>query len=338
MRPSPLSAALIAVALMSPFSAALAQAPAQQPAGCTGLVPAAMGGPIPTDRNLIMLRWLSTANYELTYRGRVYLLDAYFDRGPRNRPTGVVPSEVKRADAIFIGHAHFDHMSDAVPIARRMKAPVYGAKITIDTADALGLPADLGHVVADGDALKFPGMTVEAALARHSTLKPEVLAALHKVFELDAPPETPEELAAAKEVRARGSFAPEVITQGTIAYAFIFDTGFKLLWLDSAGPVTDGDRALARKLGPVDIAIVAYQGHPVAETQIPYTLDLVKLFKPRLYLPAHHDEIFGSFVDLGVEPLFEAIQRALPGTRTIAPLHQRPLCFDIAGAARAKTN
>jgi hypothetical protein len=51
-----------------------------------------MGGPIPADRNLIMLRWLSTANYELVYHGHVYVLDAYFERGPRNRPTGVVPS------------------------------------------------------------------------------------------------------------------------------------------------------------------------------------------------------------------------------------------------------
>ena len=93
--------------------------------------------------------------------------------------------------------------------------------------------------------------------------------------------------------------------------------------------MTEGDRALARKLGPVDLAIVAYQGHPVAKTQIPVTLDLVKLFKPRIYMPAHHDEIYGTFLDLGVEPLFEAIQEALPGTKTIAPLHGRPICFDI---------
>jgi len=55
----------------------------------------------------------------------------------------------------------------------------------------------------------------------------------------------------------------------------------------------------------------------------------VKVFRPRLFMPAHHDEIFGTFVDLGVEPLFEAIEEALPGTRTLAPLHRRPYCFDI---------
>ncbi len=320
---------IAAMALIASCTAALAQGSRQDQEACSSLIPAAMGGPIPTDRNVIMLRWLSTANYELAYHGHLYLLDAYFDRGPRNRPTGVVPSRVQRADAIFIGHAHFDHMSDAAPIAQRMMAPVYGASITIETARTLGLPPQLGHTVGNGDTLQFPEMTVDTALARHSTLKPEVLQGLGKLFDLDAAPATPEDVAAEKAIRAKGSSAPEVITEGTIAYAFTFDTGFKLLWLDSAGPVTDGDRALAQKLGPVDIAIVAYQGHPVAETQVPVTLELVKLFRPRIFLPSHHDEIFGAFVDLGVEPLFEAIQEALPGTRTIAPLHRRAMCFNI---------
>jgi L-ascorbate metabolism protein UlaG (beta-lactamase superfamily) len=296
---------------------------------CTGVLPAAMGGSLATNQNVIVLRWLGTSNFELAFRGQVFLLDAYFDRGPRNRPTGIVPSEVRRTDGIFIGHGHFDHMSDAVPIALRTKSHVYGAPITIATAYRLGLPKDLGISVGDGEVFTFTGFTVTAALAQHSTLQPEVLATLGKLFELDARPATAQELAAENEIRSRGTFAPEVITQGTIAYAFTFDTGFKLIWLDSAGPVTEGDRALARKLGPVDLAIVAYQGHPVAETQIPVTLDLVKLFKPRIYMPAHHDEIYGTFLDLGVEPLFEAIQEALPGTQTIAPLHGRPICFDI---------
>ena len=306
-----------------------AQTSRQDLDACASLVPGAMGGPIATDRNTIVLRWLSTANYELTYRGQVFLLDAYFDRGPRNRPTGVVPREVKRTDAIFLGHAHFDHMSDAVPIAKLTRAKVYGAQIAIETALKLGLPPEQGQVVVGGDTLKFANFTVDTALAQHSTLKPEVLQQLAKLFDLDARPGTPAELAAEKDIMARGTFAPEVITQGTMAFAFTFDTGFKLVWINSAGPVTDGDRALAQKLGPVDIAIIAYQGHPIAETQVPYTLDLVKLFRPRIYLPAHHDEIFGTFVDLGVEPLFEAIQDALPRTQTIAPLHRRPMCFDL---------
>jgi L-ascorbate metabolism protein UlaG (beta-lactamase superfamily) len=307
-----------------------AQSTASEPEACRSLVPAAMGGPLLADDNKIVLRWLSTSNYELVYRGQVFLLDAYFERGPRNRPTGIVPGEVAKTDAIFIGHAHFDHISDVGAIAQRTKAKVVGAPITIETAYKLGVPAGQGTVVAGGETLHFPGVAVDAALAQHSTLSREVLDALGRVFDLDAGPATPAEAEAEKAVMAKGTFAPEVITKGTIAYGFTFDSGFKLVWLDSAGPITDGDRALAQKLGPVDIAIVAYQGHPVSQIQVPVTLELVKLFKPRIFMPAHHDQIYGTFVDLGVEPLFEAIQDALPGTQTIAPLHRRPICFDIS--------
>jgi glyoxylase-like metal-dependent hydrolase (beta-lactamase superfamily II) len=141
---------LCAAALVSLVAGTQSHAAGTDADACRSLVPTAMGGPMLNDPGKIMLRWLSTSNYELVYRGQVFLLDAYFDRGPRNRPTGVVPGEVKRADAIFIGHAHFDHMSDAAPIAQKTKAKVVGAAITIDTAYKLGVAEDQGTAVADG--------------------------------------------------------------------------------------------------------------------------------------------------------------------------------------------
>ncbi len=251
---------LCAAAVVSVVASTQTYAAATDADACRSLVPAAMGGPMLRDPGKIMLRWLSTSNYELVYRGQVFLLDAYFDRGPRNRPTGIVPGDVKQTDAIFIGHAHFDHMSDVAPIAQKTKAKVIGAPITIETAYKLGVPEGQGTAVAGGETLKFKGVTLDAALAQHSTLSREVLDTLSKLYDLDAGPATPEQAAAERAILAKGTFAPDVITKGTIAYAFTFDTGFKLVWIDSAGPVTDGVRALAQKLGPVDIAIVAYQG------------------------------------------------------------------------------
>lgn len=319
-------------AVMVTGAALLASAPAaaQDAEACRSMIPAVMGGPLLRANDAILLRWLSTSNYELVYDGHVFLLDVYYDQGPRNRPTGVVPGEVKTADAIFIGHAHFDHIADVGTVAQMTKARVFGAPISIETAYKLGVPRGQGTAVAGGETWQVDGVRIDAALAQHSTLKPEVLQTLGRLFDADAGAATPEQAAAMSAIRARGTFAPEVITKGTIAYGFTFPTGFKLVWLDSAGPVTDGDRALAAKLAPVDIAIIAYQGHPVSQVQVPVTLELVKLFRPRIFLPAHHDQAFGTFVDLGVEPLFEAIQAELPRTETIAPLHRRPMCFDIS--------
>src|SRR5262249_26166275 len=124
---------LFAAAAVGLVAIAQSQGAGTGPGRFRGLGPTAMGGPMLSDPGKIMLRWLSTSNYELVYRGQVFLLDAYFDRGPRNRPTGVVPGEVKQVDAIFIGHGHFDHMSDAAPIAQKTKAKEIGAPITIRT-------------------------------------------------------------------------------------------------------------------------------------------------------------------------------------------------------------
>ena len=322
-----------AVAAVLAASPALAAADA----ACSSTTPVAMGGLMPKSNSTVLLRWMSTSNYELVYRNQVLLLDTYFERGPRNRSTGVVPDQVKKADAIFIGHAHFDHISDVGPIATKTKAKVYGAPITIETAYKLGVPQGQGQVVADGGTVKISRtVTVDAGLAQHSTLSREVLDTLGKLYDLDAGPATQEQAAAEKSVLSKGTFAPDVITKGTMAYVFTLDTGFKILWLDSAGPVTEGDRKLAAKVGPVDIAIIAYQGHPVSQIQVPVTLELVKLFKPRIFIPAHHDQIFGTFVDLGVEPLLEAVKAALPGVRTIAPLHLEPQCFDVSKKARQR--
>jgi hypothetical protein len=232
---------ITAAILIGTVSLASLVAPADaQPAdACKSLVPAAMGGPMPGDKNTIVLRWLSTSNYELAFRDQVILLDAYFEQGPRSRPTGIVPNEVKKTDAIFVGHPHFDHISDVGPISQRTSARVIGAPITIDTAYKLGIPQGRGTSVADGETLKFDGFNVDAALAQHSTLKSEVLQTLGKLYDADAGPATPEQAAAEAAIRAKGTFDPDVITKGTIAYGFTFDTGFKLVWLDSAGPVTD---------------------------------------------------------------------------------------------------
>ena len=321
---------LIGTAPLASFVASAAAQPVA-PDACRSLIPAAMGGPVPGDKNTIVLRWLSTSNYELAFRDQVILLDAYFEQGPRSRPTGIVPGEVKKTDAIFIGHPHFDHISDVGPIAQRTNARVIGAPITIDTAYKLGVPQGRGTAVAGGETLKFDGFTVDAGLAQHSTLKSEVLQTLGKLYDADAGPATPEQAAAEAAIRAKGTFDPEVITKGTIAYGFTFDTGLQAACGSTAparSPTACG--RWRAKLAPVDVAIIGYQGHPVAQVQVPVTLEIVKLFKPRTYVPAHHDQIYGTFVDLGVEPLFEAIQEALPGTQTIAPLHRRANCFDIS--------
>ncbi|MDO9714138.1 MBL fold metallo-hydrolase [Paracraurococcus lichenis] len=305
--------------------------PFRHQAACSSYKPAAVGGPVlPSRIPGLTLRWLGTSNYEVAYKGKVVLLDTYYDRGPRNRSIGFTPDQVTRADAILIGHAHFDHISDAVSIAGRTGAVVAGAAISADYLRSQGLPE--GQILAVGNGSQFQlsdDITVDVALARHSTLSADVLKDAGQIYTDTSGTPTAEETAAEAAIRARGSSDPNIITEGTLAYVLTFDTGFRLLWLDSAGHVTPGDEALIARLGRIDAAIIAYQGNPIAAVQVPVTNALVQLFKPTIYLPAHHDEIAGVFFNLGLEPLFEAIHAELPTTRTLNPLYRAPICLDL---------
>src|SRR5262249_15598143 len=254
----------------------------------------------------------------------------------RNRPIGFTAEQVTKANAIFVGHAHFDHISDIGPVAKQTKAPVVGAPITIETAIKLGVPKEQTMTVKGGEALKFGDVTADIALAHHSTPAAGIQEALGNLYKLEYGPDSPEEAATTKAVRERGTFSPDVANKGTLAFGLTFPNGFKVVVLDSAGPITEGDRALAQKLGRADIAIIGYQAPAVGERQAAETFPLVKLFNPRPDLPSHHDASFGSWLDLGLEPLFERIRDEMPDTRFLAPLYRSPICVATGGAERAK--
>jgi L-ascorbate metabolism protein UlaG (beta-lactamase superfamily) len=79
--------------------------------------------------------WLGVAGVRLAYEGTSVLLDPYVTRVPlaslvRRRTAtadvATIDRYVPRADAILLGHTHFDHALDAPAIARRDRCPVYG--------------------------------------------------------------------------------------------------------------------------------------------------------------------------------------------------------------------
>lgn len=300
-------------------------------AACRSLVPASVGGPMPPS-GVMSIRWLGTTNFEIAYRGQIILFDTHYDRGPRSRPIGVLPGDITRADLIMLGHAHFDHMSDVQLIAANTGAPVMGAKTATDTALSLGVPAKQLITVTGtgGELFNFARFSVEPILAQHSSLDPNLLNAFSNAITLAIGTPTAEEAAAEAEIRSRGTFSPDVITKGTIAYLLTLDNGFHLIYRNSAGPITPYEQqAMERIGGRTDVAIVAYIGQYDADRQIATTLPIVELYNPRLMLPAHHDELVPFSLDMGIEPLRMAIRDQLPGTRTASPLYREPVCINV---------
>ena len=155
-------------AVLSLSAAALA---ADIPEACNSYKAGVTGGPLPpATSETVVVRWLANANFEFAYKGKVYLFDAYFDRTPRSHALGFKAADVSKAEAIFVSHAHFDHISDIGPVAKQTGAPVIGAPITIETAKKLGAPEKQLIVAKGGESMKFGDATVEIALAQHSTI------------------------------------------------------------------------------------------------------------------------------------------------------------------------
>jgi L-ascorbate metabolism protein UlaG (beta-lactamase superfamily) len=307
------------------------------PDACNSYTPAVTGGPMPPrESDTVVIRWLGNANFEFAYRGKVYLFDAYFDRTPRSHEIGFKAEDVSKAEAIFVSHAHFDHISDIGPVAKQTGAPVVGAPITAEIAKKLGAPERQIVVAKGGETMNFGDATVEIALAQHSTIQPGLLDIYTSLYKNDSPPYSEEEKTRLDYVQSLGTFDPKVITEGTLAYGLVLPSGFRAVLIGSAGPITPGVRALAEKLGPVDVAIVAYQVHAVSDTQIGYTWPFIELFKPRLFLPAHHDSAPPAWVDLGLEPLFDKIRRDMPNTAFLAPLYRSPICVAGGGSDKGK--
>ena len=321
------SAALVAAPFLTPttlFAQQRGYTLSDDPALAT-LVQTSVGGPSPASDDTLIIRWLGCANHELAFRDQVVLLDAWYDRGPHNRPLGFAPQDVTRANLIINGHAHFDHIADIAAVARQTGATVMGAPISIGYLRSLGLPDSQLLPTAGGEHFDFDGYTVDAILAHHSVLPTEVLSKLGEALAADSSPLSAAEQQQAAEIRARGLMDPRIITEGTIAYLVTFDNGFRLLYRNSAGPITDAEHAATAQLGSTDLAIIAYQGHVVAESQIAVTLPLVQLYNPSIYLPTHHDTAAGFFIDQATEPLFTAIRDVLPDVRSVSPLYRTPV-------------
>ena len=297
--------------------------------GCEVSTLVSTGGPFPNSPKTLAIRWTGYSNFELVYNGKIILLDAYFDRGSMFPPLGFEAADIKHADLILIGHGHLDHMSDAASVGARTGALVAGAPVTTDKlkTQAIG-HKQIRTVTGRGEEiLEFSGFKVEPVLGRHGEPPKEVTAAFENALKSFARAPTPEQAKERAAIRERGTNDPRVVTEGTIAYLITLDNGFRIIYRDSGGRVTDYEKAVMQRIGRVDVALVAVAASFLNRLTVEQALEHVRTYRPDVYIPAHHDADYNGLWR-ATEPLFQAIKDENPNIVTVSRGYREPVCFD----------
>lgn len=125
------------------------------------------------------LTWLGTAGFRLAYQGTVVWIDPYVTRLSLRDLVArrvVPPSEatiaawIDRADAVLVGHTHFDHALDVPAIAQRFGARVYGSSSLAQLMKIHGL-AGQAVVVAPHRDYEVGPFRFRFTPSRHSKLQ-----------------------------------------------------------------------------------------------------------------------------------------------------------------------
>lgn len=103
----------------------------------------------------LSIRWLGTAGFEIRCGKHVLLLDPYLTRASLGRclfghlepNLDVLRKNTPHADAIIVGHTHFDHALDVPAIAKMTGAKVFGSRSAITLCRAAGVPDSQTKVV-----------------------------------------------------------------------------------------------------------------------------------------------------------------------------------------------
>lgn len=130
------------------------------------------------------VRWLGVAGFEIRSARAAILIDPYFSRrplwelltGPAKPDLAKIHALLRPANAVFAGHAHFDHFLDAPEVAHELNCPLYASDQAQRVATAAGLPTSQQRVLRPGMTVKVGDMEVEAVENRHSDMPTQWLA------------------------------------------------------------------------------------------------------------------------------------------------------------------
>jgi L-ascorbate metabolism protein UlaG (beta-lactamase superfamily) len=113
------------------------------------------------------ITWLGHACFSIATGKYTLLVDPFFD----DNPSAPVKADDVQADFILITHGHFDHIADAVKIAKRTEATTVSNFEILQWLGKQGVKNAVG--MNHGGATSLPFGRVKLTIAHHSSVLPD---------------------------------------------------------------------------------------------------------------------------------------------------------------------
>ncbi len=283
----------------------------------------------------VTLDWLGVSTFRLRVGDLTIFLDAYVDRVPAAPPVGMTVADVRAADYVLVGHAHFDHLWGAERIARQTGATVIGSHETVRLLhDKDGIPEEQLVAVAGGEPIVLaPDVRVRVFPSLHSCIWATMGGAADDPCLGDlgiAHQERALRVAQGMEMLHSGALGAEVAAHmkesdrlprgegGALAYLIETPAG-SILWKDSSGHWS----GILRDLRP-DLALLAavgrgnVDGEPVQGTLAGFLASEVELLRPKSVVLCHHDDWMPPLTKpIDVAPIRRELAERTPGATLI---------------------
>ncbi len=224
----------------------------------------------------LTLTWFGTAGFRLAYQDTVVWIDPYVTRlslGELVRHKVVPPSDdavarwIDRADAVLVGHTHFDHALDVPAIARRFGCRVYGSMSLAHLMTLYGMPQRA--VVVD------PHRDYEVGPFRF-----HFVPSIHSKLQLGLGVPYSGELTC----ESVDALTPQAYRCGQVWGVFIEVAGFRIYHQGSADLLEDEIRDRG-----VDLFLCGASGRRFTPH---YVERVVRALDPKLIIPTHYDDFF----------------------------------------------
>lgn len=224
----------------------------------------------------LSLTWFGTAGFRISYQGTVIWIDPYVTRlrlGDLVRRRTVPPSDdavarwIDRADAVLVGHTHFDHALDVPAIARRFGCNAYGSS---SLQHLMGL-----HGLSEQAVVVEPHRRYEVGPFRF-----HFVPSVHSKLQLGLGIPYSGELTC----EHLDDLIPQAYRCGQVWGVFVEVAGVRIYHGGSADLIED-----EIKDRDVDLFLCGASGRRFTNN---YVERIVRVLQPKLIIPTHYDDFF----------------------------------------------